>query len=331
MKKIFTIFLMTFIGISLFAQITLTESTHVPSAGESVNWHYIPNVAVDYGSAGATQTWDLSAYTSPTSAAMNYILPQNAQVPNDFPDATFVATWIGSETYYSSNANFLFLEGQYSPGQAKLTYTDKREMLVFPLTFNTTHNGTFEGEVLNIGAGGQLFSREGTTTITGDGYGTLMLPYVTVTDVLRIKVEATYSDTYQGTPVYFYDEFIYFWYCADMKDYLAAYTEIYISGSLFARNYFYMAESSYTNIKENIAASKDRITTFPNPASDVLYFENAPDSYLLNIYNVSGLLLNSMNLSGNNGIDISHLQQGMYILEFISDNHKHFDRIVVNR
>jgi len=331
MKKIFTFFLLAVIGNSLLAQITLTQATHVPSAGESVNWHFIPNVVVNFGSGGANQTWDLSSYTSPTSATMNYISPQNAQLPADFPDATYVATWIGSETYYSSNANFLFLEGYHSPGQAKITFTDKRELLVFPMTYNTTHNGTFEADVLNIGAGGQLFFREGTTTITGDGYGTLILPYVTVSNVLRVKVDASYSDAYQGTPIYFYDEFIYYWYCADMKDYLAAYSEIYISGSLYARTYYYMAESSYTSIRENLAATKNKISTYPNPASDFLYFDNAPDIYRLNIYNLSGSLVYSILQNGNSGIDISHLQQGMYIIEFISDRETYYDKISVSR
>jgi hypothetical protein len=330
MKFFLLIFLTAMIG-SLNAQITLTQATHVPLPGESVNFHGIAGAVVDCGLAGANQTWDLSTHTSPTWTISNYISPQNALLPTDFPDATVVAQTSGIETYFSSSANFYFVEGQHSPGQSKITYTDKREILVFPLTYNTSYTGTFAADVLNISAGGQLFSRVGTTTITGDGYGTLILPYATVSDVLRVNIVTSYGDPYQGTPISSYEEVYYYWYCAHKKECLAVYYDLFLNGSIVGSYYSYMAESSYTNIDDNIAKPKERITIFPNPASDVLNFNGAPDNYTLNIYNFSGSLVSSINMRGSSSIDISHLQQGMYILEFISDIETYTDKIVVNR
>lgn len=72
------------------------------------------------------------------------------------------------------------------------------------------------------------------------------------------------------------------------------------------------------NIKENNFTS---LNIYPNPASDYINISSQNTIENINIYNIDGKKIDNIKTNKtNNIIDISNLQQGIYILETISEN-----------
>ncbi len=63
------------------------------------------------------------------------------------------------------------------------------------------------------------------------------------------------------------------------------------------------------------------IFVYPNPASEVLHLGNIPNEAIIEVYNIAGILMNS--LKGSSDIDVSSLETGVYFLNvFISGKEK---------
>lgn len=77
--------------------------------------------------------------------------------------------------------------------------------------------------------------------------------------------------------------------------------------------------------REEIASSAIKIT--PNPATNQLYIDSELPLQQINIYDVSGRLMNS-NTSPNKNIPIDNLDSGIYILEVFTDEGKSRKRFV---
>jgi len=91
----------------------------------------------------------------------------------------------------------------------------------------------------------------------------------------------------------------------------------------FGNNRFEIAFSKANTLTENILKRKNQtvLTVYPNPATDVLNISlsNGIAVEIVNIYDVSGKLVKTTKLNGNQ-IDISQLNNGVYMLEAISAN-----------
>ncbi len=193
MKKIYLSLIGGMLVSSLSAQITLTNANSTPAIGDSFTY-ISESTTMNVANSGTNQTWDFSGITGSTSS-MTAITLANSLDPSTFPTATVVESYDNSEQYMLSSSTEYTQVGLYSPGQIRLTYSDPREFLKFPLSYQTVYNETFLGNLDNIAAG-QTFSREGTVDIEADGYGDLILPYTTMNNTLRIKITAIYEDSY---------------------------------------------------------------------------------------------------------------------------------------
>jgi len=60
----------------------------------------------------------------------------------------------------------------------------------------------------------------------------------------------------------------------------------------------------------------ETIKIYPNPASDVIYIQNAPKTdFTVSIYRINGVVLNSTVMNaGSKTIDVSYLPGGLYLL-----------------
>jgi len=63
------------------------------------------------------------------------------------------------------------------------------------------------------------------------------------------------------------------------------------------------------------------IGMYPNPASDVLFFNNLSSDYEVSIYNVTGSLLEKFNINDSNtSVNIEELNAGLYFVQFVNNN-----------
>lgn len=75
-------------------------------------------------------------------------------------------------------------------------------------------------------------------------------------------------------------------------------------------------KSAVTGVDELSLSGTVVLKVYPNPVSDVIYIQNAPETpYQLSIYRITGSLVftNKMS-SGEKSIDVSFLQSGLYLL-----------------
>jgi hypothetical protein len=75
-------------------------------------------------------------------------------------------------------------------------------------------------------------------------------------------------------------------------------------------------KSAVTGVDELSLSGTITMKVYPNPVSDVIYIQNAPETnYQLSIYRMTGsLILNTQMSSGDKSIDVSFLQTGLYLL-----------------
>jgi uncharacterized delta-60 repeat protein len=109
--------------------------------------------------------------------------------------------------------------------------------------------------------------------------------------------------------------------------------QIIVGGSKYysTGNDFYIARfisglTTYINPQENIVVNDFLI--FPNPASDMIHFENIKNNdVIIEVIDSNGKLILSKQLESNS-IDISYLYKGIYVIKLISSHWTRVSRFV---
>ncbi|WMI65850.1 T9SS type A sorting domain-containing protein [Aestuariibaculum sp. YM273] len=327
-----SIFVFLFINLSQ-AQITLTSATHTPKIGDSFEYIYNEDYTFDVSQSGANQTWDFSTATG-TSQTANYIDLASSSDPTTYAQSNVVATstidGFYGETYYISSSSGLSAIGQYSPNNVKVIYTDPREGLKFPISYGDTFNETFSGTKENLIAN-QTYDENGTIEITADGYGDLILPYTTITNVLKIKMTSTYTDVLQGLIVLNFKEVSNIWYDINNNAYLASTTEVYSEDQLVASYAYYLSQSDLILNTTDFNNDKNFISIYPNPANNILYIENKSNESLeIQFIDITGRTVKRQFIGLNtNEVPIDNIQSGIYNVAYYQNNTYHTKRVIV--
>ncbi|PCH92308.1 MAG: hypothetical protein COB85_08345 [Bacteroidetes bacterium] len=332
MKKLNLSVILAFIFASASAQITLTSANAVPSIGASYTYVSMASPIVDVSPSGANQTWDFTSIAGVITTS-DYLTASSGQSPVSFSLATIVESVDTgkAENYYSSTTAEYTLRGHYYPGALLINYSDEREHLKFPMTYDTVFYETFAGTVENIQAG-QTFDRSGTIEIKADAYGALILPTGTVNDVLRVRITLDYTDEYQGTPIAFYVDTIYLWFDGVNSNYLASWSKGYANSTLFIFSASYM-DNTLLNVN-SIETAVNLPSFYPNPASSYIHLQDASWVESISIYDVTGKHMISMNLNGDNEqeVNINELDRGIYYIRYYTNNSDSYTKkLVVGR
>ncbi|MFW6020431.1 MAG: T9SS type A sorting domain-containing protein [Bacteroidales bacterium] len=319
------------VALTATAQPTLTGSNVNPVIGTS----FTSNTCnyVSEGNSGADQTWDLSSMNVTDSTKVSIELPSNTQYSNSFPSANIAWVRSGSDevAYYNASSSALQFYGMHIPGTTTLSYDDPEDELQFPITYDDSYTDTWDVEYT---ANGITFYREGTTTVTADGYGTLITPEGTFNNVLRVHTEQIYQDSasISGSPyIMDYDLNAYTWYKEGYHSFLA---------TTFSLNSPNGPQSSASYIS-NLPVSTNEITrdisckVFPNPASENVNIElSAKGDVSVKLLNSAGQQVEATvhEQDQNLRIDVSNLPEGLYLVRIVQDETNLITKkIVVNR
>jgi hypothetical protein len=79
---------------------------------------------------------------------------------------------------------------------------------------------------------------------------------------------------------------------------------------------------------ENITG-KSAFVLYPNPVKDNLYFNSTSPIAKVGIYDMTGRMVLSSNITGNT-IDLSHLQSGQYIVKALIENEIYTSKLMKN-
>jgi hypothetical protein len=149
------------------------------------------------GTAGPAQSWDFSSLTTDSLIDITFVDPATTPDAASFPLATIAADNDSGYAYSAFGATGGQFLGLSFTGLATIVYSDPMQMVVYPATHLTTWTDAFAA---NFTIGGFPISRTGTISAEVDGYGTLIMPYGTLSDVLRVSyVEDTNDDNGFGT------------------------------------------------------------------------------------------------------------------------------------
>lgn len=190
-----------------FAQApTLTASTTNPIMGdEFVIVNCDTNVSPMSG--GPAQTWDYSGFgvIVPTSYDTGRAVPPYATpVPAALYGSSNVCVYNRAASvyaYYVTGATKISQNGLYiSPGTTETSYSDPMDQIRYPFSYDSSFTDTYAGTVNIVVSGSPVTAAEaGTVQVTGDGYGTLILPGiptpVTHTNVLRVHSYQLFRDS----------------------------------------------------------------------------------------------------------------------------------------
>lgn len=203
------------------AQSIFSSNTFDVRAGDTVIAISFTDSVTTPGPAGTNQTWDFSFLqeagrdTSVIEMAAN--VPQSGFFPNaDFAGGNIVPAGSSSSPGASASANFFFSEGMngellYWGASTEINangniivqnapYSDPEVIFSYPMMFQDSVSDDFVG-AFDAG-GGIVVNRTGSNYRIYDGYGTLIMPNgQTFTDVIRIRLVQTYSDS-SSNPVF---------------------------------------------------------------------------------------------------------------------------------
>ena len=317
MKKLFTLLMVT-ISIACYAQPTITSSV-AGAIGDEFSYVNVNTTDFDPGAAGENVTWDFSGIsTSGTTVGYTLVDPSTTGEAAEFPGANTASDdGSGGFGFFKITPSEYTVYGVYTPATT-ISYSDPEEILVFPLTYGTSNSDDLYAEFFS----GYDMIRDGSNEMNADGYGTLILPSGTYTNVLRVKIEQDFSDEAVGIPFTFvYDYTLYYWYKAGVKGPLFQYFDLKTDiGGIPSNSESYGINSDVeiTGLQDNLLNNK--LDIFPNPAVDNIQISSA-DVNLLNaeIYDLKGSLIISQDLSGHTStIHVADLTSGIYLLKVLT-------------
>lgn len=297
-------------SLETFTQPQFTATPYLPHTGDSYTvGRYMQ---VDEGLAGANQIWDFSDAQFLDNAS--YVVENALDIPchNDYPEALQAIGVGGSYDMIAVIDNEVLSYGKtQTPGMAGFHYTNPQTKMSFPMSYNDNWSDTFNGTDPN----GTM--RNGNASTTYDGYGTLITPYGTYSDVIRLHTQINTIDiTTDGDCQADLD--YYFWYSVDYRYPLAiTWSGTGLCGLTFGSEFL---SGIQTEIKE-----KDEIvsvSTFPNPFTNQLTI-----SFPKNFVKVSFVVvdvyghevLRTINQSGKQFVlDTSSLTSGIYVIRILN-------------
>jgi hypothetical protein len=304
---------------SMTAQ-TLTATGTNPMVGDVVVLNQ--GSYVSPGSAGANQTWNLSAIGTGTAQTTNMVTPSSTPSGSSFPTANVCAS-VGSGyySYYTTSASAWQNSGVVS-ANGVVPYSDKEDLLHFPFNYNNTYTDAFAA---SWPSSGYTYYRMGNVTVTADGYGTLTTPAGTYSNVMRVHFHEIYRDSVDlgGFPyVINYDNDEYMWYLNGNRTPIAAVYTLLINGNPSSVGFY--KPTVTVGVDENFADSP-LFNAFPSPAVNevtITVKDFHPQS--IELTDISGRSITTTDaaavLSGTDTyrLDVSNYPTGIYFVRVIN-------------
>jgi len=243
LQKSTLITMLAIFGLSNFAhaQPVILDGSNIPSPGFSAPIFMATPTGV--GSAGANQTWDFSSLTFTLLGTINVITPSSSPIGASFPTANYAYSFASTYSFFKTSASKMEVQA-YSittPGSGNDFTPNPRTILKFPFNYLDTEVDTWQkvgGSTNNV-------------TLTYDGYGTLITPSNTYSNVVRIKEDYGTGIDYQ-------------WYALNPLISLMVYDN--------NTNTLYYTGATVTGISEQNNSNLS-INIYPNPSKDKITFE----------------------------------------------------------
>lgn len=321
LKLLFLAGCVAFFGTYCCAQSPVLDSTVAINTGQLATVYVLNNaLAIPVGNAGANETYDYAVLPIYNS---NYEILGVDNLTSPFgatyPTANATVSWssFGNPFYHFqlSDTAYTYLGGGGSFSNYELI--DTYDQLRFPFSYNDTYSDSFV-TVSNTGG-----YRVGSVTVTAEGYGTLLIPNQTFSDVLRVRRESDYYDTINGNPRHSVETY-YEYYKPGIPHYilLHGFYTITSGGSnpvsgaqLFVNTSAVVSRFNSNDLKNTYCIRYTTNESFLNIKNEKAF------STVMLIYNNQGQVVLQDNLSVTNSttskaLAYPDLATGMYFIQF---------------
>ena len=312
----------------LFAQPTIDQSD-APQVDEI--YPYITGSYAPITTGGADVLWDLSGVGTSPATNLTVESPDATAFGDIYPTASLALDAGGVIQYMRTDANGLYIVGIYkliAQQNLQIHYTDEQLFLPYPCTYNTAFTDTY---LYNYAYTGGTVNGNGNSAYVADGFGTLVLPYDTIYNVLKLTGVDTVSESIPGQSyvtvvnnVYFYKPGIHY-YLLNAQDISQS-----VNGGAPATGFgmFYLAQSAFAGIHEDLKQAIG-VDAWPNPAQGILnltYGVAGGHAMDLILFDATGRTVRTQHTTtATSGIqrsefDVKDLPPGIYLLQ-VSDDH----------
>ncbi len=222
------------------------------------------------GEPGADQLYGYWMVPATGNRDIFHLDPSSTPTSVSFPGATVLTTNGGPDTLFwrvdASGVEFLGLRGG-TEGLAP--YSNTAQELPYPCTFGTSWTDSFTA---SFTVSGFPITRAGTITGIADGYGTIQLPAVELSDVLRVKVRKVQVDQ---TPLGILDRTFdtYYYYQEGIRYPLMKASLDSVTVGTGTPSVSWSAEWLYGPFAvgmDDVSAEDIRFTPYPNPTNGLL-------------------------------------------------------------
>jgi Secretion system C-terminal sorting domain len=311
------------------AQPSLTFQNSSPQVGQS----YTLNVGnyQDAPAGGSNQVWDFSDQPSTSAVLLEAVDPSNTAnaVEFGFCNIALIATGNPYTRYYSNQSGGLFAEGFAHTSGFYMPYGARTEH-PYPCTFQDTWSDPYGGSTWFQSV---QYNINGTHVGEADGYGTLLMPWGTVADVLRIHVIDNNTQYTIGASSDYIEE-SYEYYAPDYTYPLVRTVDLkqVIPGGgivQLEQQAGWLSEVTTGISEEPLTAA---LTLFPNPAHGSVFVQaRGIQLASLELLDATGrVVLTEAWTMGSSTIDLKDLASGMYTVRASDVNgHRLSERLVV--
>lgn len=337
MKRSILLLSSLFIAVAGKAQITVT-SADMPNPNDSI----LVSIATGIGSAdptltGANYTWDYSTltmnsqryekydspfdFTSPFNLIFNPLNTSYGKVNYTLtslpiPFITFDAAY---DFYKESSTSLKQVGAGYTINGTPLPflYTSSDIIYVFPMHYGNIDSCNFKfGLPIPTVA---YYGQTGTRHSTVDGWGTVITPYGSFNALRQVSVidatDTIYVDAFGiGSNVPRPTQYQFKWLANGKKIPVLEIDANDVGGTLTVTNVQYIDSLHSVGIQD-LTAMNTSVSVFPNPANGNTHFYfNGTAARQLEIMDLSGQLVMSMNVEGKLDVDlnVATLAPGMY-------------------
>lgn len=300
---------------------TLTTSNAMPAVGDQFTYHmgtYLPP-----GSEGEGQTWDLSGLISDQTFTSEYISPAATGHDVAFPWATMAAHSAGQPTgfaFYAGMDAGVYFQGTANPNST-IPYTNTELILPIPCSYSTFWMDDFQS---NAQVGGVPMMRNGMVNGSADGYGTLILPFGSIANVLRTHMTEVYTDDVQTMfPMHIeYNNDVYSYYKPGVHHAIAVLATLTTTtNGLPSTVQTALWTADETVGVQDALRNAIGIDVFPNPAQYrlTLTYGSQGGNMQVEVLDANGreVLNTSIQAAlgiGNQTLDVGALPQGLYLV-----------------
>lgn len=320
MRKTFTLIALVCLGMGLNAQFVRTD---MGDLNDSQVYRKADTTGVVDGPSGTGQSWDFSTLVATSVVGTNrYIAPSQHPLGSNWPTANLtLSPFTDAYQFYVSTADSLYMIGEKSPANTRMTYTDGAALFRYPQGFGVQNEDSVEatypdGFISSV-------TRLGWIRTTFDGTGSLVTPYATYPNVKRIEYLAIHHDSsWTGAADVVVNIRRYEWYALGetMPVLITNYQQVILNnGNPTITREVYFADPTAVAVTPE-AASQFEI--YPNPSqgnAQLRYALDAAGDVQVEVLNLMGervrLVVNENQAAGAHAYDLGQgLAKGLYLV-----------------